>query len=389
MCFHHCRGREQLLYGYQEGRVLQCHTGPLHSADTCWGHAASWDGSHWRGGERSPLLPLCMQCSPMGQHPKDHGVLVTPFHLLLGNMPLSPLLNIPPSIFCLTQTCPTSSSYCPHGTWALIPIQMVTLLPSWTVSPPQSEATQRVAPEEPPHSKRRDEMPLHKALTRGWCEAFARDSDLVWKAREEHYKTNHPHFDCETSHNLMSVFQGMITSASLLGSQIYEIQDFWEGPIDLRYTNNAFRALPKGLWFFHAVSPSKLPKVMGLAGIHNPDALHHFSGMTFCPWCGKEGQNEGTIINHLCSPLQDRTSLWDMVPLSLSYLWSHLARKVASIPKGKTGVWTTHLHLPSHLKSTTDSLSFCYQHWSFYTSSYEKSYLNCDPAICVCFHTLV
>ena len=34
-------------------------------------------------------------------------------------------------------------------------------------------------------------------------------------------------------------------------------------------------------------------------GIHDTDALCCFNGMTHCPWCGKEGQNEGTIINHL------------------------------------------------------------------------------------------
>ena len=63
-------------------------------------------------------------------HPKDCGVLVTPFHLLLGNTPLSTLLNIPPSIFHSKQICPTSfSSFCPHGTWALSPIQMATPLP--------------------------------------------------------------------------------------------------------------------------------------------------------------------------------------------------------------------------------------------------------------------
>ena len=48
--------------------------------------------------------------------------------------------------------------------------------------------------------KRRDEMPLHTVLAGSWGEAFARDSDLVWKAREEHYKMNCSHFDCETSH---------------------------------------------------------------------------------------------------------------------------------------------------------------------------------------------
>ena len=34
-------------------------------------------------------------------------------------------------------------------------------------------------------------------------------------------------------------------------------------------------------------------------GIHDPDALWHYAGYTYCPWCGKEGQNEETIINHL------------------------------------------------------------------------------------------
>ena len=233
-------------------------------------------------------------------HPKDCGVLVTPFHLLLRNMPLSTLLNIHPSIFCSTQFYPTSSSsYCPHGTWIPGPIQTVTPLPNWTVSPLQLETTQKVAPEEPPHSKRRDEMPLHKALTGGQQEPFVRDSDPVWKAREGHYKMNCPHFHCETSHDLTNVFWDMITSAGLLGSQIYKIQEFWEGQSELQYTNDVLRALPKGLQFFCPISPSESPKVMGLACIHNPDMLCHFNGLTFCPWCRKEEQNEGTIVNHL------------------------------------------------------------------------------------------
>ena len=37
---------------------------------------------------------------------------------------------------------------------------------------------------------------------------------------------------------------------------------------------------------------------MGFMVIHNPDALHHCNGFTYCPWCGKEGQNEGTVVNH-------------------------------------------------------------------------------------------
>ena len=44
---------------------------------------------------------------------------------------------------------------------------------------------------------------------------------------------------------------------------------------------------------------SESPKVMGLMGICDPDALQHYTGYTYCSWCRKEGQNEGTVVNHL------------------------------------------------------------------------------------------
>ena len=34
-------------------------------------------------------------------------------------------------------------------------------------------------------------------------------------------------------------------------------------------------------------------------GIHDPNAHQCFAGFTNCPWCGKEGQNEGMVVNHL------------------------------------------------------------------------------------------
>ena len=91
----------------------------------------------------------------------------------------------------------------------------------------------------------------------------------------------------------------MITYANLLGSQVYEIQEVWMGWEDLWYVNNVLKTLPKGLQFFHPVPPMELPKVMDLTRFHNPDALCCFAGVTFCHWCRKEGQNEGTIVNHL------------------------------------------------------------------------------------------
>ena len=65
----------------------------------------------------------------------------------------------------------------------------------------------------------------------------------------------------------------MIETASLLGSTICEIQEVWTGQDELHHVNYALRTLPKGLKFFQVVSPSKSPKLMGLAGIHHPNAL--------------------------------------------------------------------------------------------------------------------
>ena len=98
---------------------------------------------------------------------------------------------------------------------------------------------------------------------------------------------------------MVDIFWSMIKSAGLLHSEIYEIQEAWTGQYKLEYANYGLKTLPKGLKFFHPMSPSESPKVIGLTGIYHPNAIHHFNGVTHCPWCRKEGQNEGTIINHL------------------------------------------------------------------------------------------
>ena len=145
------------------------------------------------------------------------------------------------------------------------------------------------------------------------------------RAREDYYQENCLCFDCKTSCNMADIFQSMIESTSLLSSEIYKIKETWTGQRKLQYANYALRTLPKGLKFFCPVSPSESPKVMGLTGIHHPDALHHFNVVTHCLWCGKEGQNEGTIVNHLwmmhyklglvckkcfCCPLVTSKAIW-------------------------------------------------------------------------------
>ena len=88
-------------------------------------------------------------------------------------------------------------------------------------------------------------------------------------------------------------------SASLVGTNIHKIEASWTGSEELKQANYILQYLPKDLTFLRVMPASESPKVMGLVGIHDPDALQHFAGFTYCPWCGKEGQNEGMVVNHL------------------------------------------------------------------------------------------
>ena len=99
--------------------------------------------------------------------------------------------------------------------------------------------------------------------------------------------------------DLSDIFKGLAQEAGLLGESIFELQWSWEGPEHLKQANYILQSQPKGLKFLRAVSAKESPKVMGLKGLHKPEALQHFAGYTYCLWCGKYGHNEGTILNHL------------------------------------------------------------------------------------------
>ena len=130
----------------------------------------------------------------------------------------------------LNGICPADSSFhCPSSHWTFAPVQTVAPL-TWLGGVPFSIwATSYTSHEEPPHSQLKEEMPLHKALSRSCQEAFSRDSRLVQKAREDYFWGNWLHFNSENSCNLMDVFHNMIDSTGLLGSEIYEIQETWMG----------------------------------------------------------------------------------------------------------------------------------------------------------------
>ena len=132
------------------------------------------------------------------------------------------------------------------------------------------------------------------------CEAKVTEAqDHQPSVRWVYQKTHQANFKQEGSYDLSSVFCQMATSTNLLDTEVYEVQESWGSQRDLKTTNQVASTLPKDIHFLQIASPMESPKTMGLKGIHSTEALQCRGGLTFCPWCGKEGQNEGMLVNHL------------------------------------------------------------------------------------------
>ena len=151
----------------------------------------------------------------------------------------------------------------------------------------------------PPAPRGERPLPGSKHSSQVTLRHLAKDSDMVREARREFFSKHSYNFTTDGTHNLSRTFRQLAVSPNLLSTSIHEIQASWPGPEELKQANYAFQSLPKGLKFLCALPPSGSPKVMALVGIHDPDALCHFGSITYCPWCGKEGQNEGTMVNLL------------------------------------------------------------------------------------------
>ena len=151
----------------------------------------------------------------------------------------------------------------------------------------------------PPHPKKWETPPWFISLKPSHADTFLRDSDMVVEARLLFFSKHSCNFNQDGNHDLSKVFKKLAEKAGLLGSGIYEIQACWTGPEELKQANYTLWSLPKGLKFLRVMPTMESPKVMGLMGIHDSDALWCFASFTYCPWCGKEGQNEGMVVNHL------------------------------------------------------------------------------------------
>ena len=145
----------------------------------------------------------------------------------------------------------------------------------------------------PPSPKKQKTPPWFKSLKPSHAEAFLRDSSIVVEARLHFFSKHSYNLFEDGNHNLSGIFKKLAVSAGLLGTNIHEIQASWTGPGELKQANYTLQSLPKGLKFIRAVPTSESPKVMGLVGIHDPDATQHFASFTYCPGVGKKAKMKG------------------------------------------------------------------------------------------------
>ena len=147
-------------------------------------------------------------------------------------------------------------------------------------------------------SKRGKTTDWSSSLKPSHADAFSWDSSPMKEARACYFATDPWDWAHGNTDDLSDIFRELAQGTGLLGESIHEIKLSWDGPEELKHANYVLWSLPKGLKFLRAVSFKESPNIMGLKGIHDPNALWHFAGYTYCPRCGKDG-NEGTIINHL------------------------------------------------------------------------------------------
>ena len=123
-------------------------------------------------------------------------------------------------------------------------------------------------------SKRGKNADWSSCLKPSHTDAFNWDSGPVKEARSCYFTTHPWDWVNSNTKDLSDIFRELAQGAGLLGESIHEDKTVmgWTGGIET-HANYVLRSLPKGLKFLRVVSTKESPKVMGLKGIHDPDAL--------------------------------------------------------------------------------------------------------------------
>ena len=145
------------------------------------------------------------------------------------------------------------------------------------------ETSSTALQEELSSSKRKETADWFASLKPSHVDAFSHDSNPVKEARSCYFATHPWDWVHGNTDDLSKIFKELAKGADLLGKSIYELQLSWEGPEELKHANYSLHSLPKGLKFLRVVPTLESPKIMGLKGIHDGNALQCFVGYTYSP----------------------------------------------------------------------------------------------------------
>ena len=239
-------------------------------------HAESGRGGPWSGEECSSVLSSGLWSSPPS----------LPQWCSSKTDVSSPSVN-GKSIPCQTSDgdfaldCKIEEScYLPH-----LPSRPPTAVPSprakWHQSPEQE--AEGDCPKEPTPQRWREEDRWVGHLGDSHCDAFCKDSELVQWIRQTYFRTYVLTLHKEDNYELTEVFRELAEMAGLLSTEVYPVHNQWVGRKELHSAYYAVRGSAKDHHFFRMVVPLKSPKIMGLWGIHFPEALKWQVGLFFCP----------------------------------------------------------------------------------------------------------
>ena len=174
------------------------------------------------------------------------------------------------------------------------------------------------------------------------ADAFSRDSNSVKEARAHYFATHSWDWARGNTEDLSNIFKELAQEAGLLGEVYFRNTMVMEGTGAFTASQLHFSVSTQGLRFLRAVSAKESAKEMGLKGIHDPEALRHFFGYTYCLWCGKSGQNEGTIVNYLRTTHYKLGLICDQCFGCPTTTSDTLSRQIRALPPG--GVLNLTLH---------------------------------------------
>ena len=298
-----CNKLEEVETAYSEALHKNAAMQSLHCMNTlqgtCEAHEGAWKNRPWRWRIKSQQDFLSAHSAVLHHAPPSLKVdLHSSYNILLGNS--SSLLQSIPSVRVSQAQGqqPATTSPMSEPTQSQWPKRQ-NPLPDLQGDTFIDEDSPKGSQEDLPHSKREKTSDWFSSLKPSRVDAFCQDSGPVREARECYFATHPWDWVQSNMDDLSDIFRELAQSTGLLGQSIFKIQWSWDGPDHLKHGNYVLRSLSKGLKFLRMVSTQESPKIMGLKGIHDPNALWHFTSYTYCPWCGKDGQNEGTFIKHL------------------------------------------------------------------------------------------